>query len=64
MLNNFTRIGFVSNYKQHIESIEMIQNDSLRQFFLETSKPIRDEYKMFKLKDNIIETTKLLSELI
>jgi hypothetical protein len=62
-LNNFTRIGFVKNHQQDIETIQKIRDDSLRQFFIETIQPNRDEYKILKLKDNIIETTKLLSEL-
>lgn len=64
-LHNFTRIGYVKNHQQDIETIRKIRDDSLRQFFIETLKPNkdRDEYKILKLKDNIIETTKLLSEL-
>lgn len=62
-LNHFTRIGFVTSHKQHIENIQRIQNDSLRQFYFETSKPNRDEYKILKLKQDIRENTQLLSEL-
>jgi hypothetical protein len=35
----------------------------MRQLQTEIDKQSRDEYKILKLKDNIIETTKLLSEL-
>jgi len=62
-LNNFTRIGFVLNHKQHIENIQKIQDDSLHQFFLETSKEKRDERMIFQLKQDIRESTQLLSEL-
>ena len=30
-LNDFTRIGFVANHREHIEHIERIMDDSLRQ---------------------------------
>jgi hypothetical protein len=62
-LNHFTRVGFVNSHKKQIEQLESIQDDSLRQLFKEMNKENRDEYKILKLKDNIIETAKLLSEL-
>lgn len=62
-LHNFTRIGYVKNHQQDIEVIRKLRDDSLRQLQTEIDRPIRDEYKILKLKDNIIETTKLLSEL-
>ena len=62
-LNDFTRIGFVKNHQEDIETIRRLRNDSMRQLLIETNRPNRDEYKILKLKDNIIETTKLLSEL-
>ena len=62
-LNNFTRIGFVSNHKKQIENIEMILEDSLKQFFYEKDKKTRDERKIQQLKNDIRENVKLLSEL-
>jgi len=62
-LIHFTRIGFVKNHQHDIEVIEKIRDDSMHQLQIEIAKPNRDEYKILKLKDNIIETTKLLSEL-
>ena len=62
-LNHFTRIGFVSNHKKHIEHIETILEDSLKQFFCEKNKKNRDERKIQQLKSDIRENTKLLSEL-
>jgi mevalonate kinase len=62
-LNHFTRIGFVSNHKKHIEHIETILEDSLKQFFYEKNKKNRDERKIQQLKNDIRENTKLLSEL-
>lgn len=62
-LNNFTRIGFVQSHQQDISTIIKLRDDSMHQLQIEIDKPNRDEYKILKLKDNIIETTKLLSEL-
>lgn len=62
-LNHFTRIGYVKNHQQDIETIRKLRDDSMRQLEREFGKPKRDEYKILKLKDNVIETTKLLSEL-
>jgi hypothetical protein len=62
-LNHFTRVGFVTNHKKHIEYIRSILDDSLRQFFIEKNKKNRDEKKLQNLKNDIRENTKLLSEL-
>jgi hypothetical protein len=62
-LNNFTRVGFVTNHKMHIEFIQSILNDSLKQFFIEKNKKNRDEKKIQILKNDIRENTKSLSEL-
>ena len=62
-LNHFTRIGFVSSHRKQIEQIETIQSDSLKQLFKETSNLKRDEFKILKLKADIRESTKLISEL-
>ena len=62
-LNNFTRIGFVSNHKKQIENIEKILEDSIKQFFYEKDKKNRDERKIQQLKNDIRENVKLLSEL-
>lgn len=61
-LNHFTRIGFVKNHQQDISTINKLRDDSMHQLQIEIDKTNRDEYKILKLKDNIIETTKLLSE--
>lgn len=64
-LNNFSRIGFVISHKQQIETIEKIQQDSLRCLLIETSRRFenRDEDRIYKLKQDIRENVKLLSEL-
>jgi ribosomal protein L15 len=62
-LNYFTRIGFVQHHKEQIEVIQKIQADSLKQFYLETQNEARDEFKISRLKNDIRENVKLLSEL-
>lgn len=64
-LNNFTRIGFVQSHKEQIENIQRLLNDSLRSFLVETSRRLadRDEDRILKLKSDIRENVKLLSEL-
>lgn len=62
-LNDFTRIGFVANHREHIEHIERIRDDSLRQLFIETMKQPRNEPIILKIKQDIRDNTQLLSEL-
>ena len=62
-LNNFTRIGFVINHRQHMETINKLRDDSMRQLEKEISKKSRDERKILALKNSIMEATKLLVEL-
>ena len=62
-LNNFTRIGYVINHRQHMERINKICDDSMHQLQKEINKPNRDERKILALKDSIMESTKLLVEL-
>lgn len=62
-LNHFTRIGFVQHHKEQIETIQKIQDDSLRQVFIETNRSNRNENVILRLKNDIRENVKLLSEL-
>jgi hypothetical protein len=63
-LNHFTRIGFVKTHKEQIEYIQRLQDDSLRQLFVETThQQPRNEDKILRLKQDIRDNTKLLSEL-
>ena len=63
-LNYFTRIGFVQHHKQQMDVIQKIQDDSLRQFFIETNRnqANRDEDKIKGLKQDIRDNVKLLSD--
>jgi mevalonate kinase len=62
-LNYFTRIGFVQHHKEQMEHIQRVEEDSMRQFFVETIKGNRNEDKILKLKQDIRDNVKLLSEL-
>jgi hypothetical protein len=62
-LNHFTRIGFVQHHKEQMEHIQRLEEDSMRQFFVETIKGNRNEDRILKLKQDIRDNVKLLSEL-
>lgn len=62
-LNHFTRIGFIQHHKEQIDTIQLIQRVSIRQFHIETQRNKRDETKISNLKHGIRENAKLLSEL-
>lgn len=62
-LNHFTRIGFVQHHKEQMEHIQRLEEDSMRQFYVETIKGNRNEDRILKLKQDIRDNVKLLSEL-
>jgi hypothetical protein len=62
-LNYFTRIGFVQHHKEQMEHIQRVEEDSMLQFFVETIKGNRNEDRILKLKQDIRDNVKLLSEL-
>jgi mevalonate kinase len=64
-LNHFTRLGFIQHHKEQMETIQKIQDDSLRQFLIEINhnQDNMDEDKIMKLKQDIRDNVKLLSEL-
>ena len=55
----------MQSHKEQIENIQRLLNDSLRSFLVETSRRLadRDEDRILKLKSDIRENVKLLSEL-
>ena len=61
----FTKVGFVQHHKKLIEDLHKVQDDRLRQFFVETEKPIenQDAKLISQLNYDIRENAKLLSEL-
>jgi len=62
-LNHFTRVGFVQHHKQQMEVIQRLQDDSMRHLLVECSRNPRNEERILKMKADIRENSKLLSEL-
>jgi len=61
----FTKVGFVQHHKKLIEDLHKVQDDRLKQFFVETQKPSehQDAKLIAQLNYDIRENAKLLSEL-
>jgi hypothetical protein len=60
-LNHFTRVGFVKSHQGHLNSINKIRDELMHQLEKEISnKNNRDEDKILKIIDRIMEATKLL----
>jgi hypothetical protein len=61
----FTKIGFVQHHKKLIEDLHKVQDDRLKQYFVETEKPTenQDAKLISQLNYDIRENAKLLSEL-
>ena len=64
-LGYFSRVGFVVKHKQIIEVVETLQQDSLKDYLIEQSKPfeLRNKNEISKLRYEIRENAKLLQEL-
>ena len=62
-LNHFTRIGFIEHHKEQIETIKMIQRDSIQQLQIEKQREPRNQLLILKMREDIRENSKLLSEL-
>ena len=63
-LEYFNRIGFVESHKRHIEDVQRLQNDSMYRFFeMIQDRTKYDDEKVLKLKHDIRENIKLLSDL-
>ncbi len=64
-LNYFTRVGFVVNHKRIIDTVETLQQDTLKDYLIEQSKPYENKNKneISKLRYEIRENVKLLQEL-
>ena len=64
-INHFSRVGFLIKHKQIIEVIEGLQQDTLKEYLIEKSKPyeIRNRNEISKLRYEIRESAKLLQEM-
>ena len=64
-MSYFSRVGFVVKHKQIIEVVEGLQQDTLKDYLIEKSKPleIKNKNEISKLRYEIRESAKLLQEL-
>ena len=64
-LNYFSRIGFVVNHKKIIDTVEMIQKDTIRDYLIlqNSTTNNKDPEEVRKLRYDIRENCKLLQEL-
>ena len=63
-LSYYTRIGFVTEHKELLDNIKKVQEDRLRQFFIETLRPVRNERVISLLNHDIIDNSRLISDLM
>ena len=62
-LNYFTKVGFVINHKQIIDTIEMLHKDTIRDYLIEQNQPNKNKYQIRQLRLDILDISKLLQEL-
>lgn len=62
-LDHFSRIGFVQHHKKQLEDAIRIQDHSLRQLVPEISRNMPDQDLILKLKRDIRENIRLLTDL-
>ena len=63
-LNQFTRIGFVQHHRKQIDHALKIQEDSMHRFYeMIANRDQYDDDKVLKLKHDIRENIKLLTDL-
>lgn len=64
-LSYFTKIGFTIKHKQILDVVEMVQNDTIRDYLIERDKPqqIRNQNEIRQLRYDIRENSKLIQEL-
>lgn len=62
-LNEFTRIGFVKNHMDQIETIRRIQDQTIQEWAVESNKQFKDPKRMAMLRNDIRENARLLSDL-
>lgn len=64
-LNYFTKVGFVTKHKQILDVVEMVQQDTIRDYLIEQNKPhgLKNKDQIQRLRYEIRENSKLLQEL-
>jgi hypothetical protein len=62
-LNFFSKIGFVVNHKRIIDTVEMVQKDTIRDYLIMQNSENKDPEEIRKIRNDIRENCKLLQEL-
>jgi hypothetical protein len=62
-LNYFSRIGFVVNHKRIIDTVEMVQTDTIKDYLIMQNSKNKDPEELRKIRYDIRENAKLLQEL-
>ena len=62
-LNFFSKIGFVVNHKRIIDTVEMLQKDTIRDYLIMQNSENKNPEKIRKIRNDISENCKLLQEL-
>ena len=62
-LDYFSRMDFVQHHKKQLEDAQRIQDHSLRHLVTEISRNMPDQYLILKLKHDIRENIRLLTDL-
>jgi len=63
-LTYYTRIGFVQEHRQLLDNIKRVQEDRLRQFWLEAQRETRNERLISLLNHDIIDNSRLIADLM
>ena len=64
-IDQYAKVGFLTTYKNIFDVIEIIQKDTLRDYFTENSKPYEEKnhVRIQTYRNNLRENSKLLTEL-
>jgi hypothetical protein len=64
-INQYTKVGFLTTYKEIFDVIDIVQKDTLRDYLAENSKPYEEKNhaRIQTYRNSLRENSKLLSEL-
>jgi hypothetical protein len=62
-INFFSKIGFVVNHKRIIDTVEMVQKDTIRDYLILQNSENKEPEEIRKIRYDIRENCKLLQEL-
>jgi hypothetical protein len=64
-INQYVKVGFLTTYKEIFDIIDIIQKDTLRDYFTENSKTyeVKNHARIQMYRNSLRENSKLLSDL-